>query len=113
MDKQKQIEEMAKDICGKYNNDGCEIDGYICNLRCDSRIRAEICYDLGYRKIRENEVVLTREEKDEIINFLVKRKVQYFAERVKMAFYYEFDELIPSIMADKIDEICNETINTK
>lgn len=31
-----------------------------------------------------------------------------FAERVKMAFYYEFDELIPSIMADKIDEICKE-----
>ena len=28
-----------------------------------------------------------------------------FAESVKMAFYYEFDELIPSTMADKIDEI--------
>lgn len=25
-----------------------------------------------------------------------------------MAFYYEFDELIPSIMADKIDEIAKE-----
>ena len=31
-----------------------------------------------------------------------------FAERVKMAFYYEFDELIPSIMADKIDELIEE-----
>lgn len=27
------------------------------------------------------------------------------AEQIKMAFYYEFDEIIPSIMADKIDEL--------
>ena len=34
--------------------------------------------------------------------------VKEFAESVKMAFYYEFDELIPSIMADKIDELVKE-----
>lgn len=34
--------------------------------------------------------------------------IKEFAERVKMAFYYEFEELIPSIMADKIDEIVKE-----
>lgn len=37
-----------------------------------------------------------------------KQSVIEFAERVKMAFYYEFDELIPSIMADKIDELVEE-----
>lgn len=37
-----------------------------------------------------------------------KQAVQEFAERVKMAFYYEFDELIPSIMADRIDELVEE-----
>lgn len=37
-----------------------------------------------------------------------KQAVKEFAERVKMAFYYEFDELIPSIMADKIDKIAKE-----
>lgn len=37
-----------------------------------------------------------------------KQAVREFAERVKMAFYYEFDELIPSIMADKIDELAKE-----
>ncbi len=42
------------------------------------------------------------------IGQLVNEKVGKFAERVKMAFYYEFDEIIPSIMADKIDEICKE-----
>lgn len=31
-----------------------------------------------------------------------------FAEKVKMAFYYEFDEIIPSIMSDKIDELLKE-----
>lgn len=37
-----------------------------------------------------------------------KQAVKEFAERVKMAFYYEFDELIPSIMADKIDKLVKE-----
>ena len=34
-----------------------------------------------------------------------------FVEQVKMAFRYEFDEIIPSIMADKIDELVNERID--
>ena len=38
----------------------------------------------------------------------VRAVVKEFAESVKMAFYYEFDELIPSIMADKIDELVKE-----
>ena len=37
-----------------------------------------------------------------------KAAVEDVAERIKMAFYYEFDELIPSIMADKIDELVEE-----
>ena len=36
--------------------------------------------------------------------------VREFADRVKMAFYYEFDELIPSIMADKIDNLVKEMV---
>lgn len=36
------------------------------------------------------------------------KTVTDIAERIKMAFYYEFDELIPSIMADKIDELVKE-----
>ena len=38
----------------------------------------------------------------------VKEALKEFAERVKMAFYYEFEELIPSIMSDKIDELIKE-----
>ena len=36
--------------------------------------------------------------------------IKEFAEQVKMAFYYEFDELIPSIMADKIDNLVKEMV---
>ncbi len=51
-------------------------------------------------EVPKGSVVLTPEER--------KQAVKEFAERVKMAFYYEFDELIPSIMADKIDELVKE-----
>lgn len=39
-----------------------------------------------------------------------KELLKEFAERVKTAFCAEFDELIPSIMADKIDEIYKEMV---
>lgn len=34
--------------------------------------------------------------------------VREFAERVKNAFYAEIDEIIPSVMANKIDELVKE-----
>ena len=37
-------------------------------------------------------------------------QLKQFAKRVKMEFYYEFDELIPSIMSDKIDKILKELL---
>lgn len=39
---------------------------------------------------------------------VVPNKLKQFAESVKMEFYYEFDELIPSIMEDKIDKLLEE-----
>ena len=38
------------------------------------------------------------------------KAVKDVAERIKTAFYCEFEELIPSIMADKIDEIVKEVL---
>lgn len=40
----------------------------------------------------------------------LKKAVEDVAGRIKMAFYYEFDELIPPTMADKIDEIVKEVL---
>ena len=36
--------------------------------------------------------------------------IKEFAEKVKMEFYTHFDELIPSIMADKIDSLVEEMV---
>lgn len=125
MDKQKQqqIEELIGIIQGAVGG---------CATYWASLIAEEV---LKYYqpKIPENAVVLTREEYEELqtgqdFNYgyhngetnmteyyenirlpeVRKETAEKFAERVKMAFYYEFDELIPSIMADKIDEICKE-----
>lgn len=65
-------------------------------------------------EVPKGAVVLTPEERAEemrLANEERKQAVKEFAERIKMAFYYEFDELIPSTMADKIDGIVKEVLN--
>ena len=115
----KQIDEMARilTLCPRNTCVGC-------GMECIDYRMAKAIYNAGYRKIPENAVVLTREqyEKDLAIERELgerkasrarKETAEKFAERVKMAFYYEFDELIPSIMADKIDEIAKEITEGK
>lgn len=76
MDKQKQIEEMARTTCN-YNAKNFEscvecIKGGL--LSCDRLVQAEKLYKAGYRKIPENAVVLTMEEYE---------KLKLFEERVR------------------------------
>ena len=87
MDKQRETERIAKAMYGLYcGKDEC---GSCKKPRdCESYHTAELLVKKGIGGVSE--------------------AVKEFAERVKMAFYYEFDELIPSIMADKIDEIVKE-----
>ena len=79
MDKQKQIEEieeieeMAKALCKNTSNKGdCEECGFrdgkevFVNRICYKFDDAINLYNLGYRKIPEGAVVLTREEYDEL-----------------------------------------------
>ena len=40
-----------------------------------------------------------------------KELAEKLAERIKNEFYIQFDEIIPSIMADRIDEIVKEVLN--
>ena len=61
-------------------------------------------------EVPKGAVVLTPEERAEemrLANEERKQAVIEFAELIKMA-YYEFDELIPSIMANKMDELVKE-----
>ena len=129
IDEKKQIEEMVHDMCIFYDNGKCGNE-FICEKPCATWNKAERLHNAGYRKIPENAVVLTREEYGDMFTFKtvgnggihcgfynildtvrkVERKetAREIANEVKLAFYREFDELIPSIMADKIDEIAKQ-----
>ena len=80
MDKQKQIEEMAKvvqrDTCGDRPCEECNYHGKMKILPryCGVYLIAEKLYNAGYRKIPEGAVVLTREEYE---------KLKLFKERVR------------------------------
>ena len=54
LNKDKQIEEMAKALCEHCNDDGtCFHDGKPCDLQCKSATDARFIYDKGYRKASE------------------------------------------------------------
>lgn len=77
--------------------------------------------DMIYAHIQEIGIIA---DKDELIKALQYDRNQYekgwedgcneklreFAEEIKLAFYNEFDEIIPSIMSDKIDEILKRMV---
>lgn len=92
MDKQKEIEKMEFIISTTVHD--CEQKDCIRNCQfarqkdCKHFRAAKDLQAEGYGDVRE--------------------AVKEFAESVKMAIYYEFDELIPSRMADKIDELVKE-----
>ena len=55
-------------------------------------------YDSGVRVVPED------------YDFSVHKILKEFAEKIKLRFYYNFDELIPSIMSDEIDKILEEIL---
>lgn len=57
MTKEKQIEEMARGICGLITSDGCFCDGGYCNYNCLSYEKAEALYNAGYRKIHDDNLI--------------------------------------------------------
>ena len=93
MDKKQQIEEMSKIVDEIYNV-----------YTTTAEDIAEGIYNAGYRKIDDECAVITKAELKQYKSQAVKE----FAERVKMEFYYEFDEIIPSIMSGKIDELLKD-----
>lgn len=105
------IAEMLRNTEGEsWDSNNVEAQCYIRLAELEDKIEAGT-----FVEVPKGAVVLTSEERAEemrLANEERKQAVKEFAERVKMAFYYEFDELIPSIMADKIDalvkEVCGE-----
>lgn len=50
MNREKQIEEMARCICERDDGDICTLDSKSCDCKCTSGSIAELLYDRGYRK---------------------------------------------------------------
>ena len=95
MDKQKEIEKMAEIMQqGEIDREAGKID----------------CSEFALRAVVKNGMQRLAGA-TALINAgygNVRAAVEDVAERIKMALYYEFDELIPSIMADRIDELVKE-----
>lgn len=96
-----------------YIRDKCDLTKEVCYQELQDRLaELEDKIEAGALvEVPKGAVVLTPEERTEemrLCNEERKQAVKEFAASVKLAFYYEFDELIPSIMADKIDELVKE-----
>lgn len=108
MSKEEQIKDICKLICATC----AQFDG--CAINCKAhKNTAEALYNAGYRKVigdRDSFSDLLNEEVKELslIDKIRRETVKEFANQVKNAFYTEFDEVIPSIMASKIDAIAKE-----
>lgn len=77
MDKQKQIEELAKVLCTNKRPLNCK--DCVIRSMCTFKDWANELYNAGYRKIPENAVVLTREDFE-----TEKQMANYWKERAKM-----------------------------
>lgn len=115
-----------KKICEKYSTDydrfceKCPLGNGVCGeienapatWEIDEKEKENAELQKQVDKLKE-QFLLTCEnchlKKDiELLKYQKEQAVKEFAEKVKMAFYYEFDEIIPSIMSDKIDELLKE-----
>ena len=110
MDKEKQIEEMAKDIVhqkmfGKCIFENCPFekdDEILCN-NCKV---AQYLYNKHYRKITKNEVVFTKEEYKKIER--EKKRLEEFAEKLKNYCAYSFIFGQKFTTEKRIDELLKE-----
>ena len=109
--------------CPLYAIDECQDELNLVALDLINRLQADVD---NYKQIAENQqkIILDKAFENKklkaeigrlkgIVNIVPNATVEMleeFAEQVKMAFYYEFDELIPSIMADKIDNLLKELV---
>ena len=121
MNDKKQIEELASLMadCNTTCDECFEKYESVMTMKIKEREKycqvyacAQRAVEQGYRKLPEDAIILTKEEYIDLSQNYVKEQkeqaVKEFAEKIKMAFYYEFDEIIPSIISDKIDELLKE-----
>ena len=111
----------ALEYCSVLGNDRCDANctmfynGITTKSACMKKLH-ELSLDLINRQkaeierltINMNAFGLGMKREKERADTARAEAIKEFAERVKLDFYYEFDEIIPSIMADKIDNLAKE-----
>lgn len=84
-----------------------------CTFTKDKQLK-EVC-EVSIEALEKNDELKAEIEAliagQETLQKYVSEVLPKFAERIKLEFYREFDELIPSIMADKIDECLKEEVS--
>lgn len=101
-------DEIIKEATEAYNKNygaGCYVGdllGIINRLQAKNE-KLEKKYELAVAEREANVKGFT-----DTLNTIKAETRKELAEQIKMAFYYEFDEIIPSVMADKIDELVSE-----
>ena len=92
----------ALECCLIKDCDNCPYDQYACDPHLE-RDALNLINRLKDENKDLRQIVFT--DRSKAIKNLKTEAVREFAERVKTEFYYEFDEIIPSIMSDKIDNL--------
>lgn len=124
MDKQKQLEEMTRDICGNF---GVKIEN-LCgplNFQCDCKCKwfgvAERFYNAGYRKLDDHAIMALRKAKD-MEERIRKETAEKFAQELENrldsidTILHEDNEeeyLSANELGELIDEICEEITEGK
>ena len=87
-----------------------------CNVKdlgtcCDSCFITVISQSADLINRQKAEIEDLEIKNEHLVCFLVEARrdaIKEFAESIKLEFYREFDEIIPSIMADRIDNLVKE-----
>ena len=110
MDKQKQIEEMARTLTT------CERNSCVgCGRECIDYRMAKALYNAGYRKIPElpQETVLTVDDIAELLTIVARETRKKTARKFAKVFKTKLFDLGNVVTETDIDEICKEIIGEK
>lgn len=89
----------------KINNQAAEIE----SLKIKNMHLAEFLYEKEQEcEFHKQTIAENAQRALEVTLEEIQKARKDIAERVKLAFYYHFEELIPSIMEDEIDKILKE-----
>lgn len=93
------------DLCKEMHKFGLVDLPYNDNAICDLFKSSADVVPKSEVELLRNDIKFLQDRRFKELSEVRREAVEKFAEEIKLEFYREFDEIIPSIMADKIDEL--------